>query len=244
MAPEGYKEMARQHPRDNTVIPEKHVLHSSIREQPTDHCQGKEKQNSPSASDPPNNDNKAFTSTTSTVTEKLAPAYKAVSDATVAIASKIPNISTGGGPAHSQSRAQASSAHESSSATTQHSPKFYDAPVSGSAPAKASEEAGENAGPGKQMWDKGVSVKEYMMQKLEPGDNESALSQVISDAISPKRAPGDAGIIGKVKEAVTSLLRKDDGSSSQKSSSSQNPASSSLHKATEEASHGRALQTN
>ena len=29
--------------------------------------------------------------------------------------------------------------------------------------------------PGGQTWDKGVSVKEYLMTKLEPGEDESAL---------------------------------------------------------------------
>lgn len=56
-------------------------------------------------------------------------------------------------------------------------------------------------------FDKGVSVKEYLMHKLEPGEDERALSQVISDAISPRRSPGDIGVVGKMKEAVTSLLR-------------------------------------
>lgn len=205
MAPEGYKETARQHPRANPVIPEKHALQSSTR----DHThQYKETQNPP---------NKTFTST---VTEKLAPAYNAVSDATAMITSKIQNIS-GSAPAQTPAPAQTSSP-ASAPATAERSPKFYDAPVS--ALAKAPETA-EDTSPGKQIWDKGVSVKEYLMQKLEPGDDERALSQVISDAMSPGRAPGDAGVVEKVRGAVTSLLRKEDSSSSRVTRSEKNSPS-------------------
>ncbi|KAL4188736.1 hypothetical protein AMTRI_Chr08g203600 [Amborella trichopoda] len=61
---------------------------------------------------------------------------------------------------------------------------------------------------GKQKWDKGVSMKEYLRHKLEPGQEERALSQVITEAISPRRVArdGDKGVVEKVKEAVTSLL--------------------------------------
>ncbi|XP_029130802.1 uncharacterized protein PB18E9.04c [Cajanus cajan] len=67
--------------------------------------------------------------------------------------------------------------------------------------------SGKNTSPSAQIWDKGVSVKEYLMTKLEPGEDEKALSQVISEAMSPRRTPGDAGVMEKVREAVTSLLR-------------------------------------
>ncbi|RAL42389.1 hypothetical protein DM860_012172 [Cuscuta australis] len=57
-------------------------------------------------------------------------------------------------------------------------------------------------------WDKGVSVKEYLMNKLEPGEDERELSKVISEAMSPRtRAPGDRGVVEKVKDAVSSFLR-------------------------------------
>lgn len=64
--------------------------------------------------------------------------------------------------------------------------------------------------PTSQIWDKGVSVKEYLMNKLEPGEDEKALSRVISEAMSPRRTPGDAGVMEKVREAVTSLLRNEE----------------------------------
>ena len=38
-----------------------------------------------------------------------------------------------------------------------------------------------------------VSVKEYLMHKLEP--REDVLSPIISKAISPKRALGDMGVV-------------------------------------------------
>ena len=41
--------------------------------------------------------------------------------------------------------------------------------------------------------DKVVSAKEYLMHKLEP--KEVVLSSVISKAMSPKRAPGDMGVV-------------------------------------------------
>nr|GMD64419.1 sialidase-like isoform X2 [Ipomoea batatas] len=70
-------------------------------------------------------------------------------------------------------------------------------------------------------WDKGVSVKEYFMNKLEPGEDEKALSKVISEAMSPRRAPGERGVVEKVKEVVSSFLRP------QEPSSDSNPSSSS-----------------
>ncbi|KAL1323866.1 probable serine/threonine-protein kinase dyrk2 isoform X2 [Arachis ipaensis] len=85
------------------------------------------------------------------------------------------------------------------------------APVSPQTPSCSSAPTtGRYASPGSQIWDKGVSVKEYLMNKLEPGEDEKALSQVISEAMSPKRTPGDAGVMEKVREAVTSLLRTEE----------------------------------
>ncbi|PKI35258.1 low-temperature-induced 65 kDa protein [Punica granatum] len=234
VAPEGYKETGRPHLRTTPAVPEKHVTRSTVGNYPE---QDKETENPPSPSPP----NKTLTST---VTAKLAPAYNAVSDATTTIASKIQNISVSAPTQASPSASTSSPA--SAPVTTEHSPEFYDAPVS--APAKVSGTA-ESTGSGKQMWDKGVSVKEYLMQKLEPGEDEKALSQVISDAMSPRRAPGDAGVVEKVKEAVTSLLRKEESSSlvivhSGKNSMSQIPVSTNPQEVAEGDSHGRVVQTN
>ncbi|XP_026444376.1 uncharacterized protein LOC113344661 isoform X7 [Papaver somniferum] len=59
---------------------------------------------------------------------------------------------------------------------------------------------------GEKRWDKGVSVRQYFISKLEPGDEEKALSEVISDAMSPKTITGDTGVVEKVREAVSSML--------------------------------------
>ncbi|KAI3992241.1 hypothetical protein MKX01_029962 [Papaver californicum] len=59
---------------------------------------------------------------------------------------------------------------------------------------------------GENRWNKGVSVKQYFISKLEPGDEEKALSEVISDAMSPKTITGDTGVVEKVREAVSSML--------------------------------------
>lgn len=63
-----------------------------------------------------------------------------------------------------------------------------------------------------QTWDKGVSVREYFKTKLEPGEDEKALSQVISDVMTPTKTSGDVGVMDKVREAVSSLLRNEESS--------------------------------
>ncbi|KAG4137949.1 hypothetical protein ERO13_D07G104500v2 [Gossypium hirsutum] len=86
--------------------------------------------------------------------------------------------------------------------------------------------------PGENKWDKGVSVKEYIMHKLEPGEDEKALSQVISDAMHPA---ADAGVMGKMKVAVNSLLGRED----------HPPQATTISQtAMEEENKGRILQTN
>ncbi|KAL5816992.1 hypothetical protein ACOSQ3_025370 [Xanthoceras sorbifolium] len=53
-----------------------------------------------------------------------------------------------------------------------------------------------------QIWDKGVNVKEYIVNKIEPG---KALSQVITNATSPRK-PRERAVVEKVKEVVSYLL--------------------------------------
>ncbi|RVW54480.1 hypothetical protein CK203_068396 [Vitis vinifera] len=165
LAPEGYKETARQHPRAIPVIPESHVLPSNARNEANDQ---------PKESTPIPNATKTITET---VTEKLAPAYATVAEATQTIASKIQGLTV---------------AAATSTPTT----------------------GGNGSSSEQQIWDKGVSVKEYLMNKLEPGEDERALSQVISDAISPRKTPGEMGVVEKVREAVTMLLRNGESSPS------------------------------
>ncbi|KAK4440898.1 hypothetical protein Salat_0424700 [Sesamum alatum] len=85
-----------------------------------------------------------------------------------------------------------------------------------------------------QKWDKGISVKEYFMNKLEPGEDERALSQAITEAISPRKNTGDSGVVEKVKEVVTSFFWHDEPSNStaKAASSSSTPVSSKITSST------------
>ncbi|XP_077236886.1 uncharacterized protein LOC143878495 [Tasmannia lanceolata] len=112
-----------------------------------------------------------------------------------------------------------------------------------------------------QVYDKGVSVKEYLMQKLEPGEEERALSQVISEVMSPKSSGtgGEIGVVEKVKEAVSSLLSAPTPAPAKApppalvpalslapalSPPSPVPVSTNPHAEIVEETHGRILQTN
>ncbi|CAN1329235.1 hypothetical protein LINPERPRIM_LOCUS34608 [Linum perenne] len=99
-------------------------------------------------------------------------------------------------------------------ATAEH-PRAYSAPAPGEGAALDTGRTNSE-----QIWDKGVSVKEYILNKLEPSEDAKALSRVISQAMSPRKAPGDAGVVEKVKEVVSSLWQEDYSSSSSTSSSS------------------------
>lgn len=59
--------------------------------------------------------------------------------------------------------------------------------------------------PGEEMhWDKGVSVKEYLIEKLKPGEEDRALSQVISDAIRLRKKDTPESLHGKEEKPVHS----------------------------------------
>lgn len=164
-APEGLKETVSQHPRTNTphMVSDKHVMSTT---------QITITSTTPPPHPPPKEQEEEIPDATKTitesVTEKLAPAYAKVSEATQLITSTFQNATI---------------------------PTFL--------PPMKSDEISST---GDHQWDKGVSVKEYLMQKLEPGDEEKALSEVISDAISPKTITGDTGVVEKVREAVSTML--------------------------------------
>ncbi|KAI4368863.1 hypothetical protein MLD38_017371 [Melastoma candidum] len=99
----------------------------------------------------------------------------------------------------------------------------------------------------------GISMREYLAQKLKPGEDDKALSRVITNSMSPRAATNDnitheVGIVEKVKDAVSSLLNTGDSSSA--SSNNAHPASrgtsvsNTATEVMEEESHGRILQTN
>ncbi|XAR60642.1 hypothetical protein NMG60_11034097 [Bertholletia excelsa] len=175
LAPETYRETARQHPRAIPVVSEKHVLPGTVKQEPE-----KEKDEQPISA------NKTITET---VSEKLAPAYTAVSDATQAIASKIAGL-TVQIPSDTDSSMCVGSGTEKVGGDSETREANVDSGVSGN-----------------QAWDKGVSVKEYLMQKFEPGEDERALSEAITKAISPRKSSGEMGMVEKVRDAVTLLLR-------------------------------------
>ncbi|GLU11563.1 hypothetical protein SLE2022_283000 [Rubroshorea leprosula] len=86
------------------------------------------------------------------------------------------------------------------------------------------------------------------MNKFEPGEDKKALSQVISQAMSP-RSPSD--VVGEVKEAMNSFLwsekpaQSNDNISQSASNSLTNiPVSTNAEEVMEEESRGRILQTN
>ncbi|XP_040994006.1 uncharacterized protein LOC121240595 [Juglans microcarpa x Juglans regia] len=126
-----------------------------------------------------------------------------------------------------------------------------------------------NATNGDQTWSKGVSV-ENLMHSHEAEEEEKAISQERSEAISPRgTTPVAIGVVGKVKEAVNSLLRNDQSTSkytapinsantsisdmpistinahSAKTSPSHDlPISTNAHEVGEEESYGRIIQAN
>ncbi|KAJ4832655.1 hypothetical protein Tsubulata_043344, partial [Turnera subulata] len=190
-----------------------------------------------------------------TVNETLMPAIATISDATHSLASKIQDLTV--------STVEAiSSASTPSTGRSQPVPGSLEAKQATLPPVALSQ--GESAGTNsdqpstrEQIWDKGVSVKEYILHKFEPGEDEKALSEVISEAISPKQSLGERSVVDKMKQAVNSLLSKEEPPQkvvfhSAHSSYSHIPISINAHEGKslhslsviEEENHGRILQTN
>lgn len=242
MAPEGYKEAARQHPRAVPVMPEKHVLPSSVT------CAAEDKPVTETVNGKQENEN--FSKTLSEImAEKLAPAYATVSDATHAITSKIQSLDISTPEASDATGLDPAGKGEASSSVAVPTKVAPDQVASDPARAPTDAASGYHFRTGEQKWDKGVSVKEYIIHKFEPGEDDRALSQVISQAISPRKVAGDVSMVDKVKDAVNSLLRGSESSQptvyhSAKNSSSNIPISIDAHEVTEEENHGRILQAN
>ncbi|XP_062085472.1 uncharacterized protein LOC133791565 [Humulus lupulus] len=303
LAPESYKETGRQHPRAVPVISEKYALpETGSMKDNNNNNNNKENPLSPSIKLTPTKTNDKLSTPPKTVpeteshksvpalenvTEKLAPAHALVAEATQSIASKIPSLSiateasrtknsysTPSSPQittsvrTSKTFSAQSSSQPSSAPAAVASRQIFSGPV-----APKSEKHVSISGGDKLVWDKGVSVKEYLLHKFEPGEDDKALSRAISEAISPKKPPGDnMSVVDKVREAVSSLLRSSSIESSPPSkpaviSYSAKPAvipptksasltrsatKASLHipistnarEVLEEENHGRILQTN
>ncbi|PON68827.1 low-temperature-induced protein [Trema orientale] len=298
LAPESYKETARQHPRAIPVISEKHALpetgsvNDNNKENP---LSPNNKLTQTKSNDKPFSPTKTITETVSqkltpalgTVTEKLGPAYASVAETTHSIASKIPGLTVSSTTEASRTKNSSSplapiltssartpppqtfSAQLAPQPLSAHAAATPSQPFSGPVAPESTKHVSFSCGD-QQVWDKGVSVKEYLLHKLEPGDDDRALSRAISEAISPKKTPGDMSVVDKVREAVSSLLRNDSldrtpsksaVTSPSKSAvaspsksvrltrsatkaSSQIPISSNAREVKEEENHGRILQTN
>ncbi|KAL8055943.1 hypothetical protein ABFX02_04G088000 [Erythranthe guttata] len=174
-APEILKETARQHPRAVPVVSESHRVPNM----------NKHEHEEKKPVSPPN----------TTLSEKLVPAYTAMSDATHKIASRIAGLTIATPDAQKTTGVHVLSHDEMIENLNSGSLKQYNAATTSP-----------------QTWDKGVSVKEYFMNKLEPGEDERALSQAITEAISPRKSTsGDTGgVVEKVKDAVTSFFRHEE----------------------------------
>ncbi|KAL4571093.1 hypothetical protein LXL04_017844 [Taraxacum kok-saghyz] len=95
---------------------------------------------------------------------------------------------------------------------TENNSRFSNLTVSTSRNGERSIEGEENMNGESRRREKGVSVKEYLMHKFEPGEDERALSQIITQTISPRR--------DKVREAMSSFLKHDESSSKSEVNSS------------------------
>ncbi|KAJ0248338.1 Low-temperature-induced protein [Hirschfeldia incana] len=145
---------------------------------------------------------------TETVTETLAPAYAKVSEATHAITKKIQDMAF---PESTDTEPKTNGVSESNTAGT-------------------NQQAGFNS----KVWDKGVSVKEYISQKFEPGEDDRALSQVITKAISPRKASSQASTFGGATNMV----------SASNSADNKGPLLANTSEIVEEENHGKMLQPN
>ncbi|KDP42218.1 hypothetical protein JCGZ_02948 [Jatropha curcas] len=259
MAPEGYRETARQHPRAVPVISEKHILSNIAAVNANDSIRNRSLAANANNSfrtrsrSPTNQKFPIYRRSLSfqlprtiseTVAEKLAPAYATVTEATYAFASKIQSLTLPTQETKEETPTESNPTSPKAKALTPH--ESEQAELEKEAPGSVPSGVGTN---GEQIWDKGVSVKEYLMNKLEPGEDEKALSQVISEVMSPRKTPNDVSVVVKVKEAVTSLLRSDESSKpvachSSHNSSSHIPISTNVHEVVEEESNGRILQAN
>ncbi|GER49592.1 eukaryotic RNA polymerase II heptapeptide repeat [Striga asiatica] len=99
-------------------------------------------------------------------------------------------------------------------------------------------------------------VKEHSMNKVEPVEDERALSRALTEAISPNKINNNTSVVGKVKEAVNSFFWNEETSNSaarpvgprlynsDASSAPRYPLSSNARAVAEEENHGKILQTN
>ncbi|KAL0436610.1 UNVERIFIED_CONTAM: hypothetical protein Sradi_0368900 [Sesamum radiatum] len=201
-APESLKETARQHPRAVPVVSQNHMVPNRTK------LVAAKEDHAPVS---PNN------TVIEAVSGKLGPAYAAVSDATEKVASKIAGLAVITPDAQESAANLPTQTEGGGQERARNTVHFGDPANPGYEAKKTVENSGnlrQYATSSPQKWDKGISVKEYFMNKLEPGEDERALSQAITEAISPRRSTGDSGVVEKVKEAVTSFFWHDEPSNS------------------------------
>ncbi|CAK8576093.1 unnamed protein product [Lathyrus sativus] len=235
MAHEGHKEYTRQHSRLTPVTPQKHIL-SNAEKLGLEHAREKTlirslskkiTQPATTATTAPTLSGPSKIITKTSPEKNQTPAHAEGSETAQYITSKIHGLSVSKpGENHNSSPTDATANKQVSlslltsrtppakmpSQIAPSTPRASSNPVETSPPSPpaSAPPSPSNNTPPSQIWDKGVSVKEYLMNKFEPGEDEKALSRVISEAMSPRRTPGDVGVIEKVREAVTSLLRTEE----------------------------------
>ncbi|RDX89238.1 hypothetical protein CR513_29056, partial [Mucuna pruriens] len=187
LAPEGYKENARQHPRANPVISQNHVLQNTItlgvlqqdREKPCGLVKS-------STTSRPN-------ITSEAIAQKLTPIYAGRSNAAYTISSKIQAAASKTPSANNISPQSCSTALLASSVQTpmQNSPSSFST-------------LNKNAS------QKGALAKDHLMNKSETRDDaKSHVSHPhVTSEMSSRRSSShnNAGVLDKMKGAVNSLI--------------------------------------
>ncbi|CAL0332495.1 unnamed protein product [Lupinus luteus] len=197
LAPEGYKENARQHPRANPVISENHVLHSPTKSK----LEQRDQEKQPTLVNSTTTTQPATTTTfmsEKNLPEKMTPTHASgsFSDASNSIPSKIQGLAI--------SRTTSAKMSPQASSTAPQATSISSTPLSTQTSLSSSHSMNGRS----TISPKGASVKEYLKVKFEPGNDEKALSE----AMSPRRTTttSDAGLIDKVRGAVSSLLHNEE----------------------------------
>ncbi|KAJ6755334.1 LOW-TEMPERATURE-INDUCED PROTEIN [Salix purpurea] len=256
MAPERYKETARQNPRAVPVISEAHVLPGSLtcaEDRPVTETVSEEQENE-----------KSPKTLTQTVAEKLAPAYSTVSVGAHAIASKIQSLAISApetviSETHVLPSSVAGAAEDrpiiGTGSGKQENEKIQSLAVSaletpgaaGLDPVEGGRAAEFVAGPTKVELDQVTS--DPSRAPVAAASDDKSPSQATSQATSPWKTAGDVSVVNKVGDAVDFLLPVQESSQpavfhSAKNSSSDITISTVAHEVTEEENHGRILQAN
>ncbi|PIA54677.1 hypothetical protein AQUCO_00900916v1 [Aquilegia coerulea] len=275
-APHDLKETARQHPREDHVTSEKHPFPSNfsprkaeVHEESPIHKISESMTLQPAPIITKNNDNTISES----VIEKLVPSETPTKSKQFpkSVRGKVPQQDTTHtsktiGETVTEKLAPAYAM--ASEATDMITSKFHDMAIATSAALSPRESPKDETSINEKNYDKGVSVKEYLRLKLEPGEDEKALSQVISDAISPRRKvitealspkmEASKGVVEKVRGAMSSYLAMNEPPSSlrrntsspepppsmRRNTSSNIPLSTNAYEVVEEENKERIMQAN